>query len=245
MSTLSQNNSVKESAECTAPKKAFSREDYERFLPMIRRLAMRTVRKVPSHVTVNDLMGYAWLGLVEAYNRAPEGMPEGEFEAYASYRIRGAMLDYLRSLDPMARTMRAQSRQISRAISDLTKKHGRAPEEAEIAAELGLDGETYRERLSEVGRAGMARLEVLDIDKGDLAAANVPVDEELARQSTSEAVTSTIRTLPVRLQQVLALYYQEECTFREIGAVLGVTESRVCQLHSEAMHRLRAAIGKE
>ncbi len=228
-----------------AQRRALTRADYDRFQPLVRRLAMRAARRVPSHIKAQDLMGYGWLGLVEAFSRAEATMADEEFEAYASYRIRGAMLDYLRSLDPMARALRSRSRHVSRAIAELTKSLGRQPEEEEIAKALGMELDAYRETLSDIGKAGMARLELLDLDKVDLVSEAEAPDEEVSRQSMAGVVAGAIDKLPERLRQLLGLYYQEECTLREIGLVLGVTESRVSQLHTEAIHRLRAALRRE
>jgi|JI10StandDraft_1071094.scaffolds.fasta_scaffold105345_4 RNA polymerase sigma factor FliA len=238
-------NSMTASTPPPAPRRALTRADYDRFQPLVRRLAMRAARRVPSHIKAQDLMGYGWLGLVEAFSRAEATMADEEFEAYASYRIRGAMLDYLRSLDPMARALRSRSRHVSRAIADLTKSLGRQPEEEEIAKALGMELDAYRETLSDIGKAGMARLELLDLDKVDLVSEAEAPDEEVSRQGMAGLVAGAIDKLPERLRQLLALYYQEECTLREIGLVLGVTESRVSQLHTEAIHRLRAALRRE
>jgi RNA polymerase sigma factor for flagellar operon FliA len=225
--------------------RVLSAEHYRKYLPIVRRTAMRLARKVPSHISVNDLIGYAWIGLVEAFARSSDHMDEGEFEAYALYRIRGAMLDYLRSLDTQSRASRATSRKVTRAIQKLTQTLKRAPEEAELAAELEMTILEYRSTLAALDRAGMNRLEMLDID-ADLTADGAELPEECAgRKEMQVAVADAIHLLPERLQQVLALYYTEECTLREIGAILDVSESRVSQLHTEAIHRLRAAIGKE
>jgi RNA polymerase sigma factor (sigma-70 family) len=119
-----------------AAKPTLDRAAYERFLPLIRRAAMRLVRKLPDHITIGDLIGYGWVGLMEAYQRAQPDMPQQEFEAYASYRIRGAMLDYLRTLDPATRDLRRASRKLTESIRTLTAKHNRPPEEEEIARDL-------------------------------------------------------------------------------------------------------------
>jgi len=223
--------------------RTLSRADYERFLPIVRRIAMRMARRVPKDVTVQDLISYGWVGLLEAYGRAPANIGDEEFEAYASYRIRGAMLDYLRSLDPMARTTRALSRRIARAVADKTRDLGRAPEEEEIAAALDMPVQEYHAALQRVSEAGMARLELVDID--DIQNQSELPDEQAGKKMLGEAVAHAITKLPPRLQQVLGLYYQDGCTLLQIGQVLGVTEARACQLHSEAMHRIRALIGRE
>jgi RNA polymerase sigma factor for flagellar operon FliA len=226
------------------PRPTLDRRAYERFLPLIRRAAMRLVRKLPDHITIGDLIGYGWVGLMEAYQRAQPDMPEQEFEAYASYRIRGAMLDYLRTLDPATRDLRRSSRRLTEVIRSLTAKLGRPPEEEEVAAALGSSLDDYHGLLQRISQGGMARLEVLDLDQVDVDNEITPVDEDVGRRQLSSAVASAIETLPPKLQNILALYYQEECTLREIGLILGVTESRICQLHAEAMHRLRASIDR-
>src|SRR5579859_5713081 len=114
-------------------RRTMNRDAYEQFLPLVRRTAMRLARRVPATITVSDLVGYGWIGLMEAYQRSSPDMPEEEFEAYALYRVRGAMLDYLRSLDPTTRDLRRASRQVARTIRDLTSALGRDPEEEEIA----------------------------------------------------------------------------------------------------------------
>ncbi len=225
--------------------RVLSSEDYRTYLPIVRRTAMRLARKVPSHITVGDLTGYAWIGLVEAFARASDDMDAAEFEAYALYRIRGAMLDFLRSLDTQSRTSRATSRKVTRAIQAVTKAKGRPPEEQEIATELGVTLIEYRSTLAALDRAGMNRLEMIDIDTEIMPDAAELPDDSAGKKEIQEAVAEAIQKLPERLQQVLALYYSEECTLREIGAILEVSESRVSQLHTEAVHRLRAAVGRE
>jgi RNA polymerase sigma factor for flagellar operon FliA len=226
-------------------KRTLSTEDYRRYLPIVRRTAMRLARKLPAHISVADLIGYAWVGLIEAFGRTNDGMSEEEFEAYALYRIRGSMLDHLRSLDPATRASRAASRKVTRAIATLQARLGRAPEEEEIAKELGMAVEEYRATLSALDRAGMSRIEVLDVDAEIPADAAATPENEAGNKELKEVVAAAIGQLPERLRTVLQLYYGEECTLREIGAILEVSESRVCQLHTEAVHRLRAAVGRE
>lgn len=226
-------------------RRTLDRTDYERFLPVVRRIAMRAARKIPRHIAVADLVGCGWLGLMEAFHRAGPGMGTEEFEAYASYRIRGAMLDYLRGLDTTTKHMRRASRELTRTIKTLTRRLGRPPSDHEIALALGMDEDAYQSHLARLAEAGMTRLEMLDFDHEAADLESDPADEELARRQLAVALEDAIESLPPRLQQVLALYYQEECTMREIGAVLGVGESMASRLHTEAVHRLRAAIGRE
>jgi RNA polymerase sigma factor for flagellar operon FliA len=226
-------------------KRALDRGAYEKFQPLVRRTAIRLARRVPSTITVADLVGYGWVGLMEAYQRSESNMPDEEFEAYALYRVRGAMLDYLRSLDPATRDMRRASRRVTRAIRELSGKLGREPEEEEIAQNLDMELGAYRAMLEKIAAAGMARLELLDLDDIDGSSGGASADDTVDKRKLGEAVAAAIETLPAKLVQVLALYYQEDCTLRQIGQVLGVSESRVSQLHTEAIHRLRAAVGRE
>lgn len=229
-------------------KRKLTREDYERYLPLVRRTAMKLARRLPSHVTVADLVSYGWIGLLDAFERASPAMNQDEFEAYAVYRVRGAILDHLRSLDPASRAARALSRKVARAMSDLTKeKGGRQPEEEEVAGRLEMNVDEFRKVMEHLGRVGMNRLEMLDIDEvNEIGAVGETLPEEAAaRRELVSVVANAVKKLPERHQLVLALYYQEERTMREIGIVLDITESRVCQIHTEAIHRLRAAAGRE
>ncbi len=216
-------------------------ELYDRYLPMVRRLAMRIIRRVPQGVSMDDILGAGWLGLVEARRRRDACPTEAQFEAYAAHRVRGAMLDYLRSLDPMSRRNRQTSRTISNTIRDLTQDLNRPPTEDEIAAAMGLETSAFQDLLSEVGRSDATRLESCDI--ASIASRWEAGPEELVEErEIVGVVASAIEQLPDRLQLVLGLYYQEDLSLAEVGAVLGVTESRVCQLHTESIHRLRAAL---
>jgi RNA polymerase sigma factor FliA len=213
---------------------------YERFMPLVRRIAMRTIRTLPSSITFDDILSAGWVGMAEALQRRTEDMEDEHFEAYASYRVRGAILDYLRVLDPLSRKLRGASRRITEAASELTQRLGRMPEEDELARELGLTLPAFQELLGDISDAGLSRLE---LSPGNEPIAHDPSPEAMtARVELQNSVVEAIDELPERLRLVLALHYQEECSLREIGEVLGVTESRVCQLHSEAVHLIRARI---
>jgi RNA polymerase sigma factor FliA len=154
--------------------------------------------------------------------------------------VRGAILDYLRSLDPMTRKLRGASRRVTEAVAELSGKLARQPTAEEVAAALGLSLEQYHELLGEIGAAGLTTLEAVDF--ADIGAPEPSPEQHAASREQVSRLAAAIRELPERLQTLLALYYQEECTQKEIGAVMSVTESRVCQLHAEAVLRLRAAL---
>lgn len=231
-------------SETTATRPARDRAQdqklYERYMPLVRRIAMRTIRQLPSSITFDDILSAGWVGMAEALQRRSEGMQDEHFEAYASYRVRGAILDYLRVLDPLSRKLRGASRRISAAAAELTQRLGRMPTEEEVAGELGLSLSAYQDLLGEISDAGFARLELGS--SGEPMAMDPSPEASTARAELEATIVRTIEELPERLRLVLALHYQEECSLREIGEVLGVTESRVCQLHSEAVHLIRARI---
>ncbi len=213
---------------------------YERYTPLVRRIAMKTVRSLPATVSLDDLLSAGWVGLAEALRRRTDGMDEEQFEAYASHRVHGAILDYLRSLDPLSRKLRGASRRISEVTGDLTRDLGRAPEEQEIADALGIPLGEYHQLLTDIAEAGLCRLELTEAVHVDTGADSP--ESEASQHEIVKAVASAIDKLPERLRTVLGLYYQEDCSFREIGEILGVTESRACQLHTEAVHRIRATL---
>ncbi len=220
--------------------KAEGRVVYDRYMPVVRRIAMRTVRSLPPSITVDDVTSAGWVGMVEALGRRTDEMTDDHFEAYASYRVRGAILDYLRMLDPMSRKLRGASRKITSTVQELMTRLGRNPTEEEVAAELGIELSEYQSLLSEIGESGFAHVELTEF-REPTTNDNSP-EANASRQELVQSVSGAIEKLPDRLQLVLGLYYQEECSFREIGEVLGVTESRVCQLHSEAVHMIRAVL---
>lgn len=223
-----------------APADPSQREIYDRYLPIVRRIAMKTVRSLPPSVTIDDVISAGWLGMVEALGRRTPEMTEEHFEAFASYRVRGSILDHLRMLDPMSRKLRGASRKITQVVTELVGRLGRAPEQEEVAGELGVSLEEYQRLLSEISEAGFARLELSDL--AESAAQEKSPEAITSKRELAEVIAEAIEKLPERLNMIVGLYYQEECSFREIGEVLGVTESRVCQLHAEAIHLIRAAL---
>ncbi len=221
------------------------------YAPLVKFVAGRVGSNLPSHVDEQDLVSYGLLGLIGAIERFD---PEREikFETYAMARIRGAIIDELRSLDWVPRSVRTRARQIERAIAALEKEHMRAPTDEEIAKKLGVSPEDLEESLHEISRTSVAALDELwsPSGSGDQIALIDTIEDEtgpdpeisLEQTEVKEALAEAISGLPEREKLVVTLYYYEELTLREIGEVLGVTESRVSQLHTKAILRLKAHI---
>ena len=236
---LDQSRSNGRNAEASAEGSHARELRAEDYLPLVRRIAMRLIRTLPSTIALDDIISAGWVGLSESLKRCPPGMSDADFEAYASYRVRGAILDYLRSLDPLTRKLRGASRRISQAVAEFTREHGRLPEEEEIAGSLGVTLDAYRELLREIGEAGFARL---DVEMVEPSSQDPSPEALVVRRDLATRIAKAISELPERLQLVLGLHYQEDCTLKEIGAVLGVSESRACQLHAEAIQYVRALL---
>jgi RNA polymerase sigma factor FliA len=192
------------------------------------------------------------LGLIGAIERYDPDR-DVKFETYAITRIRGAIIDELRAMDWVPRSVRARARDIERAIAELEKKHMRAPTDEEIAAKVGITQEELESSLSEIGRTSIAALDELwtsSSSGGDQIALIDTIEDTtgpepqsaFAETELKEALGEAIARLPEREQLVVTLYYYDELTLREIGEVLGVTESRVSQLHTKAVLRLRARL---
>jgi RNA polymerase sigma factor FliA len=203
-------------------------------------IARVVARRLPPHVDRDDLISAGYLGLIEAAQSYDPARGKS-FETFASYRIRGAMLDDIRTRDPLSRDMRTQSNQIAHATRGLELQLGRVPDQQEIAGRLGIDVETLHVR-----RQTMIASAVLGIDDagpnlldhiGDRRAVD-PLGRALWREEIA-GLAARIEALPERMQRVLTSYYFEDLSLKQIGAAMGVTESRICQIHREAIGRLR------
>lgn len=223
-----------------AKRPALTRADYDRYRPLVERIASRLARRLPPNIGVNDLVAWGWVGFIEVYGRSG-GLPEEQLEAYATLRVRGAMLDFLRGLDPVTRHARSASRRVAQASAKVSRSLGRPPLEAEVAAELGVTEAAYRATLDVLAISASARHDVADLDPPDSQAS--PPDEQAGRTLMIASIERAADELSPRLRRVMSLYYQEEKTLREIGVLLGVTESRVSQMHTEAILRVRASLG--
>jgi RNA polymerase sigma factor for flagellar operon FliA len=222
------------------------------YAPLVKYVAGRLGSGLPAHVDENDLVSYGLLGLIGAISKY-EPERDVKFETYAIARIKGAIIDELRALDWVPRSVRSFARQFERASSELESRLGRAPSDDELAGKLGISTDELDDRLTEVSRTSIAALDELwtvDSSGGQIPMSEMIPDDEapdpqsaLSQTEQREAIGEAIARLPEREKLVVTLYYYEELTLREIGEVLGVTESRVSQLHTKAILRLKSRLG--
>ncbi|MFM7068073.1 MAG: RNA polymerase sigma factor WhiG [Actinomycetes bacterium] len=218
------------------------------YSPLVKYVAGRVAAGLPQNVEQSDLASYGMFGLIDAIEKFE---PERgfKFETYAIARIKGAILDELRSMDWVPRSVRAKARQIEQAYAKIEAAEHRPPSDAELASELDWSDEQLQTALTQISHVGLAALdEVLAGDRGD----TVTLGDTIADTSvngpmgafevaeTRQLLGQAINTLPEREKIVLTLYYYENLTLQEIGRVLGVTESRVCQIHTKAVLHLRS-----
>ena len=217
-------------------------------LGLVYHVAQQLARARSNDVELDDLVSAGTLGLIEAFEHfdASRGLA---FSTFAAPRIRGAMLDELRGSDWMSRGSRKQQREIEAAVHRLEQKLGRAPQESEIAREMGLALGDYQELLGKVRGTQLVYLEDMSGDDGDNDYLDRHVGDEganplaqLQDQRMREALVAAIKSLPEREQYVMSMYYEHDMNLKEIAAVLKVTESRVCQLHSQCVARLRVKL---
>lgn len=220
-------------------------------MPLVKRLAHHMKAKLPPSVEVDDLVQAGMIGLLDAISRYEENHG-AQFETYAVLRIRGAMLDELRSSDWLPRSMRQNMRKIEAAMSSLQQKLGHAPTESEVAKSLKLSLSDYQDMLSDGGGHQLVYYEDFHDNEGgnDSFLDRYAVDDadplrSLMDGDFRQAVVDAIDALPPREKILMGLYYEEELNLKEIGAVMGVSESRVSQLHTQAVARLRATLREQ
>lgn len=214
-------------------------------IDVAKRIALRVARRVPDWLTADDLIAAGMVGLAEAATRfdSTRGEP---FIAFAEKRIRGAVLDELRRGDIMPRRVRNRAREVGETIRALEQSLGRTPSDEEVAAKLDVDVEEYRDNLAQLTHVTIVDLQTpSELPEAHRASDQWAPDQAAARSEMIRLVREGLGRLRERDATILALYYDEGLTYREIGEVLGVTESRVCQLHGRAVARLRAELAVE
>ncbi|HKQ16912.1 MAG TPA: RNA polymerase sigma factor WhiG [Solirubrobacterales bacterium] len=220
------------------------------YSPLVKYVAGRMASGLPSHVEEGDLISYGLIGLIGSIERY-DLERDIKFETYAVARIRGAIIDELRSLDWVPRSVRAKARDVEKAHSQLENKLGRAPNEEEMADKLGVSVDDFRTTLLEIANSSVLALDdlwtVSDPDGGQVSLLDtirdpnaIDPEEAIDTVELKDRLADAIESLPDRERLVIALYYYEALTLREIGDVLGVTESRVSQLHTKAVLGMRS-----
>ncbi|MBQ9274577.1 MAG: RNA polymerase sigma factor FliA [Succinivibrio sp.] len=217
----------------------------EQYAPMVKRIALHLKARLPPNVELDDLIQSGMIGLLDALAHYEEGHG-ASFETYATIRVRGAMIDEMRQSDWAPRSVHQSTRQIADAINRLSHRLGREPRDTEIAAELNVTLERYQQMLMESSTSQMIGIEDLGVTEDVISDSdnnhNDKLFELLASVKFKQALAVAISKLPQREQYVLSLYYDEELNLKEIGRVLELSESRVCQIMSQSMARLRAAL---
>ncbi len=214
---------------------------------LVKRIAYHLISRLPSCVQVEDLIQSGMIGLLEAAGNydASQG---ASFETYAGIRIRGSMLDEIRKGDWAPRSLHRKVREISQAIRDIENEQGRDAKDTEVAERLDMSLNEYHQVLQDANSHHILSFEDLptkDADMSDGLGEKIPGPlEALEDNDTRQILSQAIDTLPERERLVIALYYEQEMNLREAGDVLGVSESRVCQIHSQAMFRLKARVAQ-
>jgi RNA polymerase sigma factor FliA len=221
------------------------------YLPWVKFIALRLAAKLPSHVQAEDLISAGVIGLIDALDKFNPAR-EVQFKTYAQIRIQGAMKDELRALDWASRSMRQKVKRLEHAYATLEQEFGRPPSSEEVASSLGVEMDEFEEMLDDVKGTSLVSLEDLgqgpaSEDKSGLLEALLTRQDQdplemLNLQDLKKALTLTIAELPEKERLVLSLYYFEELTMKEVGKVLSLTESRISQLHTQAVLRLRGKL---
>lgn len=220
------------------------------YIPMVRKIASHLMLRLPSNVSLDDMVQVGLIGLNEALDRfdSSQGV---SIEAYVSQRVKGAMIDELRSNDWASRGARKSQKEVAEAIHALEHAYGRPPKESEIAAKLNLSLTEYHELLGSIQGTQMMYLE--DLSRGDdpdggfdyldrhVESTETPLTI-LNDKKMKMAVVAAIEALPEREQQLMNLYYVDDMNLKEIASIMSVTESRVCQIHSQCITRIRAKL---
>ena len=226
-------------------------EVIKRYSPMIKYVANRIAMRLPPHIEVDDLISVGVLGLMDAISKY-DSSRGAKFKTYAEFRVRGAILDELRAMDWVPRSIRQKASSVDKVVQALQAKLSRTPEDEEVAKEMGLSLDQFHDTLNETKSIPVFSLEDLGIAKEsgeqqsllDCLAGKADADPQTQIRliELKEIIAKAIDALPEKERLMVSLYYYEELTMKEIGAVLEITESRVSQIHSKAVYRLRTKL---
>lgn len=224
----------------------------EQYAPLVKYVVGRLAIGLPAILDYEDILSYGTIGLIEALDRFDPGKGV-KFETYAISRIRGAIIDALRSLDRLPRSVRQKAKRLEQATNELTAVLGREPTDEELAEAVGMSLDQYHKALVDASWVTVSLDGLLERDdSNDGPSAEMPANpdaedftERLEQRQLIEALADSVRTLPERELLIVSLYYKDGMTMKEIAQILEISESRVCQLHGRALGRLRARLARE
>ncbi|MCE7928285.1 MAG: FliA/WhiG family RNA polymerase sigma factor [Dehalococcoidia bacterium] len=223
------------------------------YAPLVKYVVGRLAIGLPSILDYEDILSYGTIGLIEALDRFDDTKGV-KFETYAISRIRGAIIDALRALDRLPRSVRQKVRRLDQVTLELSTKLGREPTEAELAEGMGMTREQFNGMLVDSSWVTVSLDGLLDRDDNNdgPSSAELPADPNvddftgrLEKRQLLEALTTAVKNLPEREWLIVSLYYHDEMTMKEIAQILDISESRVCQLHGRALGRLRARLARD
>ncbi|MGE5596189.1 MAG: sigma-70 family RNA polymerase sigma factor [Hyphomicrobiales bacterium] len=225
----------------------------QQYAPLVKYVVGRLAIGLPSILDYEDILSYGTIGLIEALDRF-DGSKGVKFETYAISRIRGAIIDALRSLDRLPRSVRQKVKRLEQVTIDLTAELGREPTDQELAAGMGMTREQYNGMLVDASWVTVSLDGLLDRDDNNDGSGHteLPADpneedftQRLEKRQMVDALSGAVKSLPEREWLIVSLYYKDEMTMKEIAQILDISESRVCQLHGRALSRLRARLTRE
>ncbi|MCZ2112010.1 MAG: FliA/WhiG family RNA polymerase sigma factor [Dehalococcoidia bacterium] len=240
-------------SEAHAPQIPDREAAIRQYAPLVKYVVGRLAIGLPAILDYEDILSYGTIGLIEAFDRF-DGSKGVKFETYAISRIRGSIIDALRSLDRLPRSVRQKAKKLEAITLELTAANGREPTDAEIAELMGMTMEQYNQTLVDTSWVTVSLDGLLDRDDQNdgSSSSELPADpdqedftERLEKRQMLDALTGAIKTLPEREWLIVSLYYKDEMTMKEIAQILEISESRVCQLHGRALSRLRARLARE
>jgi RNA polymerase sigma factor for flagellar operon FliA len=223
----------------------------EQYAPLVKYVVGRLAIGLPAILDYEDILSYGTIGLIEALDRYDDSKGV-KFETYAISRIRGSIIDALRALDRLPRSVRQKAKKLEQVTVELTRSLGREPTEDELATAMGMTQAQYSKTLVDSSWVTVSLDGLLSRDDGNDSPTEVPSDSEdddftqrLEKRQLLESLTGAVKSLPEREWLIVSLYYKDEMTMKEIARILDISESRVCQLHGRALSRLRARLAQE